>query len=453
MRDHLSGNSNTKLRNLLKETEDRFQEIYETKKKLDRRYREAHLLADVIQRISAGQEPEELIQITLEEVRQKLLYDRVIYLSFDKESKLLSVAASDGFEPKQKSKIKSYSIDLSEVTSSPAHLGNVFKAKKSILIPVTADYFNTLSEEGRIMLYLTKSKSFLMCTVATAQDSFGMLLVDYADDARILSQDDLNIIQNVSNQLAISLSNAYAFAQERKMRKAFQKFVPTQVIQAAMGEGTEKFQDGGTKQVTVVFSDIRAFSHRSLSSDPILFLKALNYYLKTMVDIIYAHGGIVDKFTGDGIMALFNAFGNDPKHINSAVSASFEMQKKLSDVNRWIQEHIFKDIVFQPFDVGIGIHTGEAIIGNVGTDQKTEFTAIGKTVNISARLVELSKKYPLSILISEEVKKGCSGEFEIKVIGPQLIRGMGIELEVSLVVVGDSKSNLSEKSSGIQIAS
>ena len=433
LKQHLNGTSQESLKGLLKESEDRYQELHESKNRLDRRYKEAHLLAGVLQRISSSQEIDSLIKTTLKEIQESLQYDRVIYMSFNREQNTLSTAASQGFEPKQSKLIHGYEIDLNQSTQSGMHLGNVFKERKNILIPITSDYFESLSEEGKMMLYLTKSRSFLACTVATQGNLHGILLVDYIRADKTLDKDDLYFIQNFAKQLAICIENTHTLLEERRLRSTFQRFVPAEVIQSMMGEIAINLEDGVNQNVTVLFSDIRQFTRRSSQIEPKLLIKAINYYFKEMTNIVYQQQGIVDKFLGDGLFAVFNSFGTVENHAAKAVLAAYEMQQAMPAINQWIKDHLFQNQVWDPMEIGIGIHTGHAIVGNLGTENKTEFTAIGETVNTAARIGELSKKHPSSILVSEEVFQKTSIFFEFNSLGPSKIRGIERELNIFLV--------------------
>lgn len=433
LRQKLQGNHKNTLSRLLKESEDRYGELFRGKVTLDRRYKEANILAAVIQRISSSQDAQSLIQTTVREVQESLQYDRVLYMAHDANRNTLSSVLSQGFDFSQERLMSNYEIDLNTVTANSFHLGNVFKQRTSVLVPVTADYFSTLSEEGKSLLVMIKSRSFLICTVATQSTAYGVLMVDYSTSEKVLDQEDLKFIQNIANQLAICLENANNLALERRLRSAFQRFVPREVVQSMMGENRYNLEAGISDNMTVLFSDFRQFTKRSSMVPSHLLIKALNTYFAHMTEIVYKHKGIVERFMGDGMLAVFNAFGDNPEHSLKAVQAAYDMQDSLPELDRKIKKTLFQNYDWPPLDVSIGLHTGPLIVGNLGTESKTEFTSIGETVNVTARICEISKKYPSSILISEEVCQRISNQFETESIGSCAIRGIDRELTLYLV--------------------
>ncbi len=434
LRQRLHGRGENTLTKLLQETEERYGELLKSKSALDRRYREAKLMTAIVSRLSSSEDSRSLIAQSVRELQDSLKYDRVIYMSYDPTAQSLSVTAAQGFEAPAKGGFVGYKVDVSKPTPHPWHLGNVFREGKPVLVPVTDEYFETLSEEGRTLLYLTKSRSFILCPVVTDRDKFGILLADYTHSARVLDEEDLKTVTNVANQLAIGLSKAVAFEKERRIRMEFQRFVPPQVMESLIGERTIDLESGIHQEVSILFSDIRQFTKRSSTMEPSLLIKALNYYFKAATDVVYRNGGIVDKFTGDGLLAIFNAFGNDPNHSSQAVQAALKMQAGLDLVNREIHNRFFSTSTWEPFDVGIGIHTGVVAIGNLGTANKTEFTAIGETVNVASRLMEISKQYPKSILVSKAVAAKVSKQYNLQPIGAYPIRGLDREMELLIVV-------------------
>ena len=415
-------NESKVMANLIKDHEERYQELHANKVKLDRRYKESHLLRAVIERITQTKSSEDLISLTIKEIKDTLGYDRVVFMKHQTKTDRLVIHSTVGFDAKSKKIIRQYSIDLAEVTEKSFHMGNVFKDRSSILIPVTKGYVGNLSDEARSIIEMTNSQSFIACTVASERAAFGIMMVDYCESSKELTEDDHYIIQNLCNQLAILLDDASILEQEVRLRTTFQKFVPQEVIEQMTFDevGGEKAR---SREVTILFTDIRGFVAKSEMFTPSEIVSALNYYFSAMNNIIYSHHGIVDKFIGDGLMAVFNAFGGDSEHQKNACFAALEMQKKLSKVNKEIAKMMQGQKLWEPITVGMGIHSGECIIGNVGSEQKMEFTAIGRTVNIASRLQDLTKKYQ-GIIISENVKQHLSSSVKVEELGSVDIRGV-----------------------------
>ncbi len=391
------------LNSLLKETEDRYKDLLSKKIELDRKYKESRILSDVLQRInSSDKDIRALVNMTVNEIKNNLKYDRVLYMAYDELTHSLKTQDICGFESKMAKVLSNYQIDLAQETNEHFHLGNLFKNKKSILIPVTSDYFKSLSSEGKSILVFVQSKSFLAVPVYSEQSSFGVLLVDYHLSAKTLTQDDLEFIQCVANQLAISIENIKSFEKEIKVRKAFQKFVPAEVVKSMLGENKLDLEKGISTTGTILFSDLRGFTKNSEVLGPDFLVQAMNLYFREMSKIVYKNGGIIERLMGDGLLAIFNAFNSEESHAKQALATAEEMLQSLSSINNEIEKQVIAlGKTWKPFELGIGLNSGPFIVGNIGTDGKTEFTSFGDTVNTTARICEISKQYGNCILYSQ----------------------------------------------------
>src|SRR4029450_1727148 len=150
------------------------------------------------------------------------------------------------------------------------------------------------------------------------------------------------------------------------------------------------------RMVTVLFSDIRGFTALSEKLPPEDVAEMLRDYLSAMTEIVFDHGGTVDKYIGDCVMALYNVPFEDPDHALKAVRTALDLQERTLQVSdRWEAR------LGAPLRNGVGINTGEAVVGTMGSRQRLEYTAIGDTVNLASRLEALTKDYGVPILISE----------------------------------------------------
>ncbi|MEM0895829.1 MAG: CHASE2 domain-containing protein [Verrucomicrobiota bacterium] len=172
--------------------------------------------------------------------------------------------------------------------------------------------------------------------------------------------------------------------------------------------------------VTILFSDIRGFTTRSENDDPIQLVSQLKEYLTAMVEIVEKHNGIVDKFIGDAVMAVWNPVESlgPERDAQNAVAAAMEMHEKLDQLNRkWLAEE--RDA----FAIGIGLNFGEAIFGQMGSEGKQELTVIGDPVNQAARLEGLTKKFGAKTLISESVSQYTDKQFRLRSLGDIQTKG------------------------------
>lgn len=233
------------------------------------------------------------------------------------------------------------------------------------------------------------------------------------------------------------MSIAWNFAQERResgrMRSTLERYVSRNVVREIL-DRREDFLSalGGTrKPMTVFFSDVRGFTSFSEQEDASAVVVQLNEYLGEMVAIIFQHNGTVDKFMGDGIMAVWgnvvsDGAANDTKN---AIRAALEMQDHISALNkRWEPRGL------KPFTVGMGLHHGDAVFGNIGSNEKMEPTVIGDTVNVASRVEGLTKKYGVPICITQPVAELVSDDFRLRSVDLVQVVGKTRPVEIFTVL-------------------
>ena len=190
---------------------------------------------------------------------------------------------------------------------------------------------------------------------------------------------------------------------EKRIRRAFSRFVPEQIIDSLVlqaNDSDQKVGVGETRAVAILFSDIRSFTNISEKNRADVLVAFLNRYFSTMVEIIKKHGGTIDKFIGDAIMAEFGTPVSYEDNCRRAVMAAYEMRDALDSVE-------MGDLVMpegMKFNIGIGIHYGDVIVGSIGSKDKTDYSVIGDNVNLASRLEGLTKTYGTQILVSESVR-------------------------------------------------
>ncbi|MCX8059361.1 MAG: Cache 3/Cache 2 fusion domain-containing protein [Spirochaetes bacterium] len=222
-----------------------------------------------------------------------------------------------------------------------------------------------------------------------------------------------NAVKNYAYKAIIAKEN------EKRVRTVFQKYVPKEVVDQMLKiKSTNASILIGNKQIcTILFSDIRDFTTISESMKADELVKSLNRYFNFMVDKIIANNGIIDKFIGDAIMAVFGAPIVHENDALNCVKAGFQMIEVLKEFNKQ-QEELGK----VKFKIGVGISTGEVIAGNIGSEQKVDYTVIGDPVNTASRLEGLTKAYKVPILISEYTKVYIEKHFptrELDLIRPK----------------------------------
>lgn len=184
------------------------------------------------------------------------------------------------------------------------------------------------------------------------------------------------------------------------LRKAFASYVSPALVQQLIENPDQLSLGGQTREITILFSDIRSFTTISESMQPTELVEMLNEYLGEMTDIVMARNGTLDKYIGDAVMAFFNAPLDVPDHPAKAADTALAMQAALPELNTRFGERFDQSLA-----IGIGLHTGEAVVGNIGAEKRFDYTAIGDTINLGARLESGTKQYGVSILISEPTRK------------------------------------------------
>ncbi|HUX90404.1 MAG TPA: adenylate/guanylate cyclase domain-containing protein [Gallionellaceae bacterium] len=217
-------------------------------------------------------------------------------------------------------------------------------------------------------------------------------------------------------------------AEKRKVSHLFTQYVSKDVLDEVLNNYQEylKSSAGQKVEITVLFSDIRGFTTMSETSDPEEIVEMLNVHFTVMADIILKHNGTIDKYIGDAIMAFWGAPVKSPDHAEQAVLAGEEMLEGLKEVNRILKERGFKHEI----NIGIGINTGMATIGNIGSEKKKNYTVVGDAVNLSSRLESITKEHKTPLLFSEYTYNKIKDKIPCKLIGNVTVKGRGQSVDI-----------------------
>ncbi len=272
----------------------------------------------------------------------------------------------------------------------------------------------------------------------------GMLVAYYSLNILFFKKYLLNlsiIYPLISLSLCYLASEAYrniiVEKRSRFLKKAFSSYVSPELVNIII-KNPDKLKLGGEKRtITVLFSDIRDFTTISESLDPEKLVILLNNYLDPMTEIVLKHRGMLDKYIGDAIMAVYNAPVELKEHAREALLTSLEMLKKLTSLNEK-----FATMGFPKINIGVGINTGEAITGNMGTEKRFDYTAIGDTVNLASRLEGLNKFYGTKIIISESTFNRLENKKQFFIRQLDLIRVKGKKAPVKIYEVMEEDSPL-----------
>ncbi len=205
-----------------------------------------------------------------------------------------------------------------------------------------------------------------------------------------------------------------------RLRHLFGRYVSDEVVEKILVSGRQPDLGGEALRVTVLFADIRNFTRISERLSPHEVVELLNNYFTRVCEPILEQGGSVDKFIGDAVMAVFGSPAPLPDHARRGLSAALAMAEMAREFRPWMEQR-FAGRGLPEFSIGIGVHTGEAVVGNIGSPKRLEFTSIGDTVNISSRLEGLTKELGWAIVASRNV---------VEAAGPGVVTGRRETLQV-----------------------
>jgi len=278
----------------------------------------------------------------------------------------------------------------------------------------------------------------VMCAPLIGQQ--GILGLIYLDQPKVaaFTTDDLDLLTAVAAQAAIALDNARThekLQRDAEAKLTYQRFLPAHVVEEIL-QSPQSLKLGGVNQtVTMLFADIRGFTTMSETMEPEQVVAILNQYFSAMTDVIFDHHGTLDKYIGDGIMALFGAPYEGPDDAANAVHAAIEMQQRMKAIKRDLRLPDGRQV---DFNIGIGINTGVVTVGYIGSERRTDYTAIGDPVNLAARLESGAAKG--QIIISKSTYELVKDKFEIRPLGPLQVKGKREPVE-RYEVVWDSQEN------------
>lgn len=310
---------------------------------------------------------------------------------------------------------------------------NSFKNEKSLII-----------DKPDIIEF--KSINSIIVGIMKARDqTIGYLcLVNKEKSLGQFTDQDKYLIQSLSTQAAISIDNANMYEKvknEADLRNQLQRYLPRNTVSKVLESKINLSMIGELEECSILFADICGFTSISENINPQDTVKFLNYYLTSMTKVIFSFNGSVDKFIGDGIMAVFGAPVKNSNHAIDATFAAVEMKNQIES----LREKFEKDFGIKDFNIRIGINTGSAIYGNVGSPQRMDFTVIGDSVNIASRMEKSAP--PGGILISKNTYDKVSQYVHVKEWEPLTLKGKKGTIKVYELLDQEKVSAISTENS------
>jgi adenylate cyclase len=310
-----------------------------------------------------------------------------------------------------------------EVIVSRTVLDTVVREKEAVLSHDASADARFQSAQSVIMQGIRST----MCVPLLHGDTvLGVMMLDSKLATHAFNEKDLALFETVASQAAIAVQNtlfAKRVEQEAVMRERFRRLLSPAIAEQVLSGHLEVKKGGELRETTILFADIRGFTAMSESYEPQIVVDALNDYFERMVEIVFRYEGTLDKIIGDEMMVLFGSPVAHPDDPVRAVRAALEMQASLTAIN---ERHASQSI--PPFEIGIGINTGDVVAGYIGSSQALEYTVIGDPVNTGSRLCSLAK--PGQTLLSEGTVAKLGKAFHLEELPPEQVKGKAQPIRV-----------------------
>jgi class 3 adenylate cyclase/GAF domain-containing protein len=288
---------------------------------------------------------------------------------------------------------------------------NIYEISRSTLNHGELIEFNDISKD---------IKSAICTPIVVSDDTMGVFGVINSDSTNGFSRVDKNLLDAIAKQ---SDSAVFEDIEKNAIKNAFQRYVSPEVINDILAEPDKNYLNTDKREITVLFSDLRGFTAMSEQISAEQVVEILNEHFDAMVKIILKNRGTLDKFVGDEIMALFGAPIYMESHALKAIKTALEMQKAQRELTRKFKKKYGMDV-----EIGIGINTGEMVVGNIGCSQRTDYTVIGDAVNVAARICDAAGSG--DILITENTLAEVKKLVKVKELKPMRLKGKSKPLQV-----------------------
>src|SRR6478736_4326428 len=221
---------------------------------------------------------------------------------------------------------------------------------------------------------------------------------------------------------------------------SFARFVPKDIVKGIIDSSISTELHGARQDVTILFTDVTNFTGIAEAADPDSLTHQTSRHFGVLTEAFLAEGGTVDKFIGDSVMVFWNAPHLQPDHVERACRAALSAKAASDALNTQ-----FEAEGLPPFSVRLGIHFGDAVVGNMGSTERMNYTALGNSVNLAARLEGLNKEYGTTILVSEAVRNRVEHRFRFKAVASVIAKGMTTETRVYELVEAIAEDTLRQR--------
>ncbi len=393
------------------------------------RYNDAQLIKEIGQATSKLLDIEMLLKCVTDVMAKHLDFDRGGIWLANKEKALLVYNTGYGYDTEIEGLLRSTDFHLDRPRSRGVAV-QAFRQQRPFLVNAIGEIEKDLSKRSLEFVKRIGAQSFICVPIVYEGEALGILFVDNPKSKKPLTQSDMSLLMGIAPQIAISIHNAISYQKiqesrerEQNLRKLFEKYVPPPVIKQYVDSGETSLFRGEEASITALFLDIRDFTASSEAMDARDVVSFLNDYFERCSVLVSEENGHINKYTGDGFLAIYGA----PEPFEHHTVLAFNAACKILEMSRTFI------LGGKPVELGIGLHTGRAILGNIGSQTKIEYTAVGDTVNTAARLQELTRLFQeFPIIMSRDTWNDLVGHpyhHAIKNLGMQEMRGKKEKLE------------------------
>ncbi len=376
-----------------KQAGEKYSELQEAKNRVDEMYREARILEQTSRDIQSNKSLHDILSATLKGVCHNFSFDRSFVMLINENRDLLQTAAIAGVDANA-DLLWRFSVDVSRQRDNAALLSSVYLTGQPIVINDIDAHLFQLNKASQEIIQTLGSQGFVIVQIPGRETHWGVLVADLQAKKHHLGQRDIKVLERLAQQLGVALDKRSDFEREERLRNYFQRYVPSAVVAESLGQHAPVL-GGQMRTVVAMFVDIRGFTHLASTLTPTATVNYLNRFFSILEPTVSAFGGVVDKYLGDGALVTWGALGGAKSEPEKAVQAAVKLLERIEELN------LSDPDSGQPrLEVGIGLHVGPAIVGNVGSEERVEFTCIGMTINYASRLEGLCKHLSCSIVAS-----------------------------------------------------
>lgn len=411
-----------------KDADERYRELQGSKSLLEKNYQEGKLLETISREIQTSDNLDLILNNALKALCTNFDLERAFTMTVDSSGQYLQTSATFGAGASA-TDLWDFKVSLDARKSNPLLISSIYKSGQSILVSNVEEHKFHLNEASRRLIDKLQTKGFAIVPIPSESKNWGVLVVDKGSSPHIITRRDLVAVQRVAQSIGMALDKKAKIESEVHVRKIFQKYVPSSIVQETLGSAGPKL-GGQSKEAICLFLDIRNFTTLSNQMPPEILCDILNQVFNIVNLNVTKSRGIIDKYLGDGALATWGAIPGSESTPSEVLQTAQAILADLEIMNKALAEKGIKAI-----EVGIGIHKGPVIAGNIGSQDRMEFTVIGQTVNIASRLEQLTKFFKCQIVISENLIAFSELSPEWKVHSEVQVRGLEKLIQVAALTI------------------